>query len=403
MQYSIPSHKLEEVSEKLEKIAKKCAKYNCDFTFEVGEERVRWADYLNERIYDVKPEDDPWHTYHVYPVLYTDIEVEGIAIINGWKFVASVEHTNSGNVIHAIANENIPAKYRTTEPFCDHCGTVRSRKETFIVKNLKSGEFKQVGRSCLKDYTGIDAEGVIAALDALHYLRASDDELRIPIFRYADTKCFLAFCVECVRCFGFTKKSEGGYSTAEQAVDLYTAASSCYPHSRADEKKLEKAREELGFNPEKASEKVEKIVSWLNSLDSEKISEFMHNCKVIANKSLVTFKDFGFLAYIPVAYNREMARRAEIETNSNNPSNYIGKVGDKLIVEVTSAKCVFSGEGFYGASFIYQFTDKAQNVIIWKTSKPLELEDVKTLKGTVKEQKEYKGIKQTVLTRCKVG
>ena len=60
MKYTIPSRKLEEVSEKLEKIAKKCTKYNCDFTFEIGEEHVRRIDYNRDQIYDIKPEDTKW-------------------------------------------------------------------------------------------------------------------------------------------------------------------------------------------------------------------------------------------------------------------------------------------------------------------------------------------------------
>ena len=51
-------------------------------------------------------------------------------------------------------------------------------------------------------------------------------------------------------------------------------------------------------------------------------------------------------------------------------------------------------------SYMYLMTDKDGNKYKWSTSKYFnEDEDVK-LKGTVKEHAEYKGIKQTVLTRC---
>lgn len=223
-----------------------------------------------------------------------------------------------------------------------------------------------------------------------------------------DTRNFLVYSIECIRCFGFSKKSEGGYSTADRAADILADRFNLENPECAE--RYYGIKEKYGFNPANLDSRREAIaiLEWVKSLDSERISEFMHKCQNIISQPRVTEKDFGFIAYLPIAYRREMARRAEreaeIEANrQTSPSNYIGKVGDKLIVEVTSAECVFSGEGFYGASFIYKFQDKAQNVIIWKTSKPLELEEVKTLRGTVKEQKEYKGIKQTVLTRCKVG
>lgn len=40
---------------------------------------------------------------------------------------------------------------------------------------------------------------------------------------------------------------------------------------------------------------------------------------------------------------------------------------------------------------------------IWKTSKCFDEESVKTIVGTVKEHSEFRDVKQTVLTRCKVA
>ena len=58
-------------------------------------------------------------------------------------------------------------------------------------------------------------------------------------------------------------------------------------------------------------------------------------------------------------------------------------------------------------NFIYKFADENGNTIVWKTSKclcdELQQESYYTIKGTVKEQSEYKGDKQTVLTRCKIS
>jgi hypothetical protein len=49
-------------------------------------------------------------------------------------------------------------------------------------------------------------------------------------------------------------------------------------------------------------------------------------------------------------------------------------------------------------------TDKEGNVYIWKTGKDMEKDGAenKTLVGTLKEHNEYKGVKQNVLTRCKI-
>lgn len=101
-------------------------------------------------------------------------------------------------------------------------------------------------------------------------------------------------------------------------------------------------------------------------------------------------------------------------------SEYLGEVGKKLTIAATLKKS-FSFENTFGyqttTTYIHNFEDAEGNVIIWKTTNSLieytcpedkpghyEAHPFTTgvLAGTVKEHSEYKGIKQTVLTRCKV-
>lgn len=88
-------------------------------------------------------------------------------------------------------------------------------------------------------------------------------------------------------------------------------------------------------------------------------------------------------------------------------SEYVGNIGDKVEMCLTF-KDEFSFETHFTYSgelnFIYKFADENGNTFTWKTSKWLELDkDAEyTVKGTIKDHKEYKGDKQTVLTRCKV-
>lgn len=51
---------------------------------------------------------------------------------------------------------------------------------------------------------------------------------------------------------------------------------------------------------------------------------------------------------------------------------------------------------------MYKFTVKG-NVFVWTTSTYLNTNKEYTVKGTVKEHAEFKGTKQTVLTRCRVA
>lgn len=103
-------------------------------------------------------------------------------------------------------------------------------------------------------------------------------------------------------------------------------------------------------------------------------------------------------------FDLEAVKKAEYKKQNNiRTSEYIGEIKDKLDIEAT-LKFWVNFESQFGVQTLYNFVDNDNNIIVWKTSNWLDLEkDTKVnLKGTVKDHKEYKGEKQTVLTRCKV-
>ena len=83
-------------------------------------------------------------------------------------------------------------------------------------------------------------------------------------------------------------------------------------------------------------------------------------------------------------------------------SRYIGKVGDRLEMDVTCKKASIS-QNIYGISYFYVFEDSEGNVYTWGTSARSLDEGVQYhLKGTVKDHTTYRNVCQTMLTRCKV-
>lgn len=103
------------------------------------------------------------------------------------------------------------------------------------------------------------------------------------------------------------------------------------------------------------------------------------------------------------------AREAEIRARKAL-SQYVGQVGDKVEIQATyvhtgswEQKSFFKG---YGTDTFYAhtFKDSDGNVLTWKTQKSLALTygDLVKVKGAIKKHTEYKGEKQTELTRCKV-
>ena len=84
-------------------------------------------------------------------------------------------------------------------------------------------------------------------------------------------------------------------------------------------------------------------------------------------------------------------------------SRWQGEVGDKLEKVLTVTKAI-PIEGYYGNSTMHIFSDPEENVYIWTTAaKTLEVGKTYVIRGTIKQLSKYKGIEQTVLTRCRVG
>lgn len=115
-------------------------------------------------------------------------------------------------------------------------------------------------------------------------------------------------------------------------------------------------------------------------------------------------KQVGRLAYMPLAYEHYMERKAREEqrANTENTSAYVGEVGTRLTLDLTAAVLLTSWYNDFGTTYLYKFADEAGNVFIWYASRPIELQERMTLKATIKAHNERNGVKQTVLTRCKV-
>ena len=85
-----------------------------------------------------------------------------------------------------------------------------------------------------------------------------------------------------------------------------------------------------------------------------------------------------------------------------NKSEYQGEIGDWLERDVTIKKNILF-KGLYGDSHMHVMEDADENVYVWSTSsKSVDEGSTIHLKMKVKEHKEYKGIKQTIVYYCKI-
>lgn len=391
MLYAIYEDFFEDVEKKLNRVAKKCIKHGNDFTFEVKGEEIR----------EKFDEEYGITRYHKFIL----VEVDGTAKIDDWECIAVLEVHDAGNIIRRINTEiDIPNRFKNTKNLCEHCNSKRQRNNLYVIHNVKTDEWKQVGGNCLKLYTGgLSMEYVAAYMDGITELEEFDGIVgHGKAYYHVDE--VLSYAVEVI--------NKTGYFNAQSMLPTKYIVSTLM-HNTMD-KAIDSINRDFAdarlnvrvchndFHKNSTKDTVEKIVEYYKSIDDD--SEFIHNVKVMLNEQYVLAKNFGFLCYLPSGYAKHIEK--EIEKVKRVETKHFGEVGnrykDKVIQDVT---LVTSWETQWGYTHVYKIILEDNSVLVWKTSNYLYTEkDEKfdKISFTVKEHKEYKGEKQTEVTKCKV-
>lgn len=394
MTYLIHESNIERLEKQLKTIQNKCNKLGTEFHYTKGNE-------VFQAVTDVD-------TIQTYVARFIEVEASGVARINGWEFVAVIEHMDGKgrNIVRQFnMNYTIPDRYYTVVPTCEHCNTKRTRKQTYLLVN-ESGKWKQVGGSCLKEFTGgLDAEQLAAYISCFDKLIEGESfdggVSRQP--KYFDTKMILQCTVEFVRVFGYvgTNHPEATFARVAELCDYLMG----YPTNAKTKDRLDAMIEKHGMNP--SSVNVDPIIDWvLHTADCS--FGYMMNLRAVVDTEYVKGKHLGLLCSAVPTYNREMeriakesARKAQMVAEAAG-SSYVGTKGEKITVKVTSCKCVTSWETVYGVTYLYKFVDNSGNVLIWKTNTFIKCDRVFELTAKVKGHSEYEGVKQTDVYFCKV-
>lgn len=387
--YRIYEENMEKLTKKLNRISNKCKKYGCEFHFaEVGEEYKEITDEFGNKL----------------TARFVLVEAEGTAIINGWKFVASLDHTDKGNIINRVDDSiEVPERYYEGKAVCEHCGN-KNLKYSYIVMNEETGEFKQVGRNCLADFThGLSAEGVAAYLDGIRELEEGEAPKGGSGYRYyIPTKQYLQYVAETIRCFGYVKSDDYPNRPTKDRAERFWIAEHLYNRITKESRDAILAEmEEVGFNAnsDKAVQDTQDALKWLSEQTDN--GNYMHNLKVACSNDYVT--QMGIVASLFPTWNRNLEYEAKkkAEAEKAKVSEFVGEVGKRIEVKVKSYGAITSYQTQWGWTIVWKITDEEGNVYIWKTGNDIP-EDVKVIKGTVKAHNEYRETKQTELTRCKV-
>lgn len=408
--FRVPTENMGELSDKLSKLNKRAARLGTApisltvLSTEIVEEKVPGLTIGDDTFQEVLE----WRTVaREWNIVRVDGETP---MLNGWQFVATLVHGENGAVINRVPTFDVEidlSQYRDADPSnCDHCKRDRRRIDTFVVYNAETGETKQVGRQCLKDFLGYNNPLAIAAQlerirEFMESMRDGNYELRGP--HMESIVYYLAHVACMIRTNGWLSKSQ-----CNDYDEQPTSAQAWW--NLMDYGKTDKIGRKIYTELTDADHELAILADeWNHSNWDRDGNEFEANMAVAFSGDYFNERLKGFVAYGVQAYLKDRQDTIEREKKAENPSEWQGELKKRQIFEnltVSAVQPLTSGYGYgdEADTYLYTLIDDNGNYFKWFASKPsLIAGRTYNLKATVKKHDEWKGQKQTVITRAMVA
>lgn len=410
--YEIPKHRLSFLVEQIGNLNTRAAKIGCTpITLEVLSERMEVI--TNHHISQIMRTSD------IKKVLvYTKVRIEGQAPkYEGWTFVATIQHLpavgkkETLNIIRSLPDIEIPEYFRGRQ-VCDHCGHDRYRKDTFIIQH-ETGQWKQVGRQCLKDFLGHKSPHVLAEqaqlfIEALDLVQDAVEGKGFQGFHvptYINLKSYLDWVAGVIRVRGWVScanaKMKNCQSTADLVASLLSPVPIKDPRYRAEILKLCQEATPTEKDKQLSTDAIE----WAKCVETT--NDYLYNLNTIAKSGSITENLMGYAASIIPAYAGKIYYQCLLnrcEYQKSKQSNHFGTIGKRETFTLTLDKLI-PLESQFGITMLHLFHDAQGNKAVWFASKKTKLQvgDIVNCKATIKEHNEREGIKQTILSRVSVS
>lgn len=382
------------LEKRINAICKKLDKNGLHYAFEKFPDTVELVKH-----YAINPVTQVKNTVGSFPHAIANYHFEmELLKIGDWQPIAVIEHgvnaqTGANMVFPLIENLAIDPAWATIKGNCEHCNSNRHRAKTVIMQDAQ-GNKKQVGTTCIKDFTGIDAWSIInlyANISEITEEELSFFESEAYSSKYTSTVDYLAQSIDLINQTGYSKES-----IKFKAFDATTNSSTTIP----------------------AQEKAKEIINFFSQFDSleDVVSLFKSEATFYWNIAQALQSEFskinGLIAYAPISYTKAMEILSKQKAGEaiKQISQWQGEEGQKInlaLEYINSYRYETSYNGGYSSTtqYIHIFKDEQGNIFKWSTAKQIAAQTgtVVQIKGTVKRHSEYKGEKQTELTRCKIN
>jgi hypothetical protein len=347
-------------------------------------------------------------------------------VLPGWTFIGTIDRLpdeetgtegSDTTVFRMVAGEEIPKHAKDRPQFCDHCQTTRRRNLTYLVRHDETGEVKQVGSTCIKDYLGHRSAEAVAqfmqwwlilyGLSNWDVSEYDEDEYQRIRHLYATPEEYLPWVALEVRLNGWVSR--------KSAHENLTTSSS----SAAMDRMLVMTRSAgtLGVKRnERPNDQDYKMahdaIEFILGLPAEKrdADDYWYNLHKLIDHGLFHIrKHRGIVGSAIRVWQIEVERRereARAASATNAPYGDIGARYD-LTLEVLLTKDLYDNLSNEWKSTLCKFRgtgDADGHLFVWFASSPPQFAKGDTIlcRATIRNHQTFQGTYETVLTRVKV-
>jgi len=343
----------------------------------------------------------------------TLVELLGVHILAGepikaagWTFIARLERLGDEVLAHTVPGCEIALAddQRDAGSRCDHCNTVRQRKDVYVVAH-EDGRQMRVGSTCLRDFLGCDTPAKLAArfefFSAMRDLCGGDGWV-------APTCSMLGYITAVatqVRLQGFMSRARAS-QIAEAGGHASTTAGiiSTAMWGESTEADKVKAMLKKAYVEADAEQAQAVIAFWAGVVAPQ--SEYEGNLAKLMRLDTVSAKHGGLVASSISGWARATGVALGPQKDER-PSEWQGAVGERLRNVAVTIADKRGFEGRFGYTVLVKMRDVAGNAFAWfasgAASADLRTGESYTIDATVKAHGEHKGLKETALSRCAIS
>ena len=401
--FRVVDAKLDDLTDRIAKLNKKAVKLGTEpisliVSDEHAQEVIKEARPAMDAVEASLEAIEGTRNYVERVVDYTFVIVNGeTPMIAGWVFVATLDHEADEGADQGVGIRRAPVgvflrsrigeeaaaavegadltAYRHAGNDCEHCGFNRRRKQTYVLYEIETGELRQIGSTCLTDYTGAGnnperiarwAEWLEGLYRDLRGGGEDDDGYGSGGGRIAvRTVDYLANVAAMIRERGWRSRwSRNAYGDSERNYDATADVAMGNINERV-------AKNRVPVTDEDYSE-AQAALDWVRDDlgDQDELDEFQHNLVTYCTSDYVPQRGDGFVAYAVMARRRAVEKVLETERQAKAAveSEWIGEIKERL--RGLRFHVTFTREfpGDFGTRLLTKGHDDDGNLLVWWSS-----------------------------------